>query len=137
MSVAKAAPMSRAVALSRTFAAAFEALKEYAKTNPAEVAQLYEAIAGHLRSAAPLTLLASVPELAIGPVVSPPAVKPETSVRVDLGDGASYHLVIADEFLRMQFFDVTGDEAMHHFTPEKAKAFRDDFSRVLAAMGCK
>jgi len=131
MTVALAAGLSpRGLALQRTFAAAFEAAKEHAKTAPHEVAQLFEMLAAHLRSAAPLALGA----LATLDVAT---IEPETSVRVDLGDGASYNLAIVDGFLRLQMFDVTGDETMHHFEVQAGKTFRDDLSRVLAAMGVR
>jgi hypothetical protein len=137
MSVAQSATTSRGVALSRTFVAAFEALKEHAKTHPAEVARLYEAIAGHLRSAAPLTLLVSVPEVVAMAANVPEAIEPETHIRRDLGDGAAYDIGISDRFLRLVMVDVTGDDTMHHFEPEIAKAFLDDMRRVLAAMGVR
>lgn len=124
----------RGRALQRTFAAAFEAAKEHAKTHPHEVAQLFEMLASHLRSAAPMALGATAP---VALELVPAQIEPETSIRVDLGDGAAYHLAIADAFLRLQMFDVTGDETMHHFEPKTAKAFRDDLTRVLAAMGVR
>lgn len=124
----------RGRALQRTFAAAFEAAKEHAKHHPHEVVQLYELIASHLRSAAPLSLAADVP-VALASV--PPAIDPETHLRRELADGAAYELKIDGALLMLQFFDVTGDNAMHHFDALGGKDFRDDLSRVLAAMGVR
>ena len=46
----------RGRALQRSLAMTFEAIKEHAKLYPGETALLYEAIAAHLRSAAPQAL---------------------------------------------------------------------------------
>lgn len=46
----------RGRALQRSLAITFEAIKEHAKMEPAEAAAPYEAIAAHLRSAAPQAL---------------------------------------------------------------------------------
>lgn len=119
--------------IARTLAAALSALDDHGKAFPAERAQLMEMLASHVRNVHPIAF-----QLDTGPVafvdLAERAIEPETSVRVDLGDGASYVITIADGYLRLQFFDVTGDETMHHFELPKAKAFRDDVSRVIAAM---
>lgn len=118
----------RAQHIIKTFQAAFTALDDH--KSPQEREHIYSIIARHVTAASPMSFQA-LPD----PVIA--ALTPEPSVRVDLGDGASYALTLVDEFLRMQFLDVTGDEAMHHFTAEKAKAFAEDFQRVMAAMGGK
>lgn len=48
----------RGQALQRSLAATFEALKEHAKRHPDEVAEIYAAIAAHVRSAQPQALQA-------------------------------------------------------------------------------
>lgn len=47
----------RGQAIQRSLAMTFEAIKEHAKLYPGETALLYEAIAAHLRAAAPQAML--------------------------------------------------------------------------------
>lgn len=46
----------RGRAIQRTLAQVFEALKEHSKLEPVEVAEIYEAVAAHIRSTAPKAL---------------------------------------------------------------------------------
>jgi hypothetical protein len=75
--------------LARHFAACFEQAKELAKEQPAEVAALMEAVAAHLRSAAPLSLLAA------------PELQPSQDALIDLGEGRIVRLRVLDGRLNM------------------------------------
>lgn len=68
--VAASAMSIRGTTIARTFASAFEALKEHAKQFPAEAAELAQHLGAHLRSAWPMAQLVDT-----GPVVrvDPPA----------------------------------------------------------------
>lgn len=115
-----------------------ELLVELEKTDPAGVVAIVSALVSHLRSWKPMAAaLVPTPPLDSAPfALVEPAVPPETHVRRELEDGAGYDLrVDEDGHLRLVFLDVTGDNAMHHFERKSAEAFRDDFARVLAAMG--
>ncbi len=88
---------SRALAIARTFAAAFDALKEHAKQNPSEVAMLYESVASHIRSAAPMAML-----------VGPPPLIDETDAIIDLGEGSLVRLRVLDGKLNMYVCEPQG-----------------------------
>jgi hypothetical protein len=120
----------RGTSIARTFSAAFVALQEHAKHHPAEAAELALTIQSHLKAAFPMTTLVDTgPMIRVEPVA-------ETALRVTVNtDGAAYEIRIDDSFVRVQLWDVTGDNAMVHFEPAKAVAFRDDLGRVLASIG--
>jgi hypothetical protein len=133
----------RAQFILRTFRSAFAALDDC--KSPQERQAVYDQIARHVQNASPMSF-SSLPDPVIAPLiesapfvrVEPAALLPETHVRRELADGAGYDLrVDEDGHLRLVFLDVTGDNAMHHFERKSAEAFRDDFSRVLAAMGVR
>lgn len=112
--------------ISRTFAAAFEALKEHAKQHPAEVADIYERLAAHLRSVAPLTLL--TPTLDTGPIarIEPPVNEIERSICAD----GKYRLSFDEGHLALVVTD-EGDTAAGVLTPEMAETLRADIARVM------
>jgi hypothetical protein len=131
----------RAQFILRTFRSAFAALDDV-KSQPERQA-VYDQIARHVQNASPMSFSA-LPDPVIAPLiesapfarVEPVALLPETHVRRELADGAGYDLRVGEDgHLRLVFLDVTGDSAMHHFERKPAEVFRDDFSRVLAAMG--
>jgi hypothetical protein len=88
--VAASSLSPRALALARTFSAAFEALKDHSKHSPAEQQQLYEMIAAHLRNAAPLALFA-LPDPALAPVDVP------LPLHIDLEGGAFVEVCLRDD----------------------------------------
>jgi hypothetical protein len=80
-----------AMDLARYFAHGFEMAKELAKTQPSEVAAFYEAVAAHLRSAAPLALVGPAPLVPDG----------SSDALIDLGAGALVRLRVLDGQLNM------------------------------------
>jgi hypothetical protein len=112
----------RFIHLARTFAAAFQAVAEHAKAHPHEADRLYESVAGHLRSAAPMTLLG------VSDVVEPTA-----EATISLGDGARVEVRMLDGKLNLYVADALQHDADVGLTASQAEQLRRDLARVLAA----
>jgi hypothetical protein len=96
-----------------------ELVAEHAKTQPHEAAMILDALAAHLRSAAPMAMIDPIGEL---------------RVTVN-GDGAAYHLTSSERLFGVRLYDVTGDDALVLFEPKQGARFITDAQRVLAAVG--
>lgn len=104
--------------LARRFASDFEAVKELQKSQPAEVAVLYESIAAHLRSAAPMSLLGVA------------ALEPLTEAKVPLGDGAVVELTSTDRGVLMYVADASGHDVAVPVHAQQAEEIRTALARV-------
>jgi hypothetical protein len=90
---------STSLDLARRFAHLFEQAKELAKSAPSDVSNLYEAIASHLRSAAPMSL------------VQPPALADGPDLLIDLGAGQVIRVRPIDGRLNLHVFETAQHDA--------------------------
>lgn len=105
----------RSQALARTFAAAFAALAEHAKTQPAEAETLMASVASHVRSTSPLALA-----------------EPVREVERDLADGSRYRLSHEAGCATLVLTDHEETTAVSTLTPVEAIRFRADVAAVAA-----
>lgn len=105
--------------LARRFAACFEAAKELQKTQSSEVAALFEAVAAHLRSAAPLALLGPSSML-----------EPLTEARIPLADGALVELTVTERGVLMYVQDASGHDVAVPVPAVPAEEIRAALARV-------
>lgn len=116
------ATSARATAIARTFAAAFEALREHGKRHPAEAQQIAESLSAHLRSAYPMSTM-----LDTGPVAK---LDPVASVERELADGSRYHMHSENGCTVLRIRDADDDIAVVTLTAVEATRLRADVEAV-------
>lgn len=112
----------RFTSLARTLAATFAAIVEHAKSHPDEADRLFEAIAAHLRSAAPMVLL-GVPD----------AIDPIAEATIQLSERARIEIRRLDGKLNLYVHDELDHDADVGLTDAKAEEIRAALARVMAA----
>ncbi len=117
-----ALPLTRAAYLRRTFSAAFEALKELQKTEPAEAAEIFDALAAHVRSASPQSFLTEAAPLVVATDV--------TAIERELGAGARYEIRIVDGTRMLLVHDEHEHDALVSLTDAQRLTLCEDLRRV-------
>ncbi len=118
-----ASPFSdRGRALIRTFQAAFHALIDH--KSEAERMAIYDVIASHVRSSAPMALLGHADTL-----------EPLTESMIVLADGAFVELRAVDGKVSLYVMDTTSGDACVSLTAAHVEQLRRDLPRVLLGVG--
>lgn len=122
--VAVAQFSDRGTTIVRSLQSVLHALDEH--KSPAERAAIYESLAAHIRSAAPMSLLGVADTL-----------EPLREITIPGADGARVEVKAIDNGDQLDFYvqDATGHDADVVLSPAAASQLRDGIARVMASRG--
>jgi len=123
--VAAPTPSPRAEALRRTYVAAFLALDDLKKTDPAGAAEIEIALVSHIRAAMPMRLYDTGPVVKMTPV----PVRPEV-ITERIGERAFYELrPLDDDRTLLYLHDELEHDADVALTPTQVEALREHLAQ--------